>query len=196
MKKQCIIFYCKLAENCNTVESITVKDKKFTISIPNSSIINAVSGIAEQINHDYKGKNPLFIVVLNGAFIFAADLLKKINLNCELSFVKLASYSGTQSTNKVKEIIGLVEDVKGRDVIIVEDIIDTGITMQTIISELKIKEPASVRIATLLFKPDAFEKNFKIDYICMNIPNRFIVGYGLDYDGYGRNLPDIYTIVE
>ncbi len=178
------------------MEQITVKDKKFRISIPNSKLISAVSEIAEKINNDYRDKNPLFVVVLNGAFIFAADLLKKINLNCELSFVKLSSYSGIKTTNKVKEIIGLVEDVKDRDVIIVEDIIDTGITMETIISELNQKAPASVKIATLLFKPDAFIKNFKIDYICLEIPNSFIVGYGLDYDGYGRNLPDIYTLVE
>jgi hypoxanthine phosphoribosyltransferase len=178
------------------VDVITVKDKKFSITIPYKDIISAVNEVANKINNDYKDKNPLFIIVLNGAFIFAADLLKRVNLSCELSFVKLSSYCGTSSTNCVREIIGLVEDIENRDVIVVEDIIDTGITMEGIINELRMKNPASVKIATLLFKPDAFTKTFDIDYICIEIPDRFIVGYGLDYDGYGRNLPDIYTLVE
>lgn len=196
MKKQCIIFYCILAENYNKVEPISIKDKKFRITITNDEIISSVTGIAEKINADYIGKNPLFIVVLNGAFIFAADLLKRINLSCELSFIKLSSYCGIKTTNCVTELIGLVENIDGRDIIIIEDIIDTGITMERILSEVDRKNPASVKITTLLFKPEAFVKNFKIDYICMEIPDRFIVGYGLDYDGYGRNLPDIYTLVD
>jgi hypoxanthine phosphoribosyltransferase len=178
------------------VNTITIKDKKFSVTIPYNEIINSVNEIASRINNDYKGKNPLFIIVLNGAFIFAADLLKKVDLACELSFVKLSSYCGTSTTNCVTQIIGLVEDIEKRDIIVVEDIIDTGITMESIINELSTKNPASVRIATLLFKPDAFTKTFEIDYICIKIPDKFIVGYGLDYDGYGRNLPDIYTLVE
>lgn len=175
---------------------IKVRDKEFSLFIKFEEIDNAIAKVASEINRDLKGQTPLFLVILNGAFMFAADLLKKIDINCEISFVKLASYSGTQTSSKVKELIGLNEDIKGRTVVIVEDIVDTGITMDGMINQLKEKEVKEVKISTLLFKPDAFIKDFKIDYIGMEIPNDFIVGYGLDYDGHARNYRDIYKIVE
>ena len=177
------------------MKTIKVRDKEFSISITAEEIQKTVSKIAEKINNDLQGKVPLFIVVLNGAFIFAADLFKKINIDCEVTFVKLSSYVGTETTSTVRELIGLDKAIKGRSVVIIEDIIDTGITMEYTIQKLKHFEAADVRIATLLFKPDAFQKHFKIDYIGMEIPNDFIVGYGLDYDGFARNYPDIYKIV-
>jgi len=177
-------------------ESVKVHDKEFKISIPAAEIDIAVSRVAQQINSDYKDKKPLFIIVLNGAFMFASDLLKKITIECEITFVKLSSYSGTSSTHTVRELIGLDESLEGREIIIVEDIIDTGITMGNTIPKLNHLKAKDVKIATLLFKPNAFQKDYKIDYIGMEIENDFIVGYGLDYDGLGRNLSDIYKIVE
>ena len=147
------------------------------------------------MNRDLVGKNPLFLVVLNGSFMFASDLLKLINVPCEISFIKLSSYSGTQTTSEVKQIIGLTESIKNRNVVIIEDIIDTGITIEHIIEQLKTHETESIRIATCLYKPAAFIKQFSIDYTGIEIPNDFIVGYGLDYNGYARNYPDIYRII-
>jgi len=178
------------------MKKIKVKDLEFTVSITAKEIDKAAQKVADEINRDLKDKTPLFLVILNGAFMFAADLFKKINIECEVSFVKLSSYVGTKTTSTVRELIGLDEVLKDRYVVIVEDIIDTGITMENTIQKLKHLEAADVRIATLLFKPDAFQKNYPIDYIGMEIPNEFIVGYGLDYDGYARNLPDIYTLIK
>ncbi|NPD44270.1 MULTISPECIES: hypoxanthine phosphoribosyltransferase [unclassified Lentimicrobium] len=180
------------------MEAKTVKlyDKEFKISIPANEIDQSISNVADKINVDYEGKNPLFIIVLNGAFMFASDLLKKIHIDCEITFVKLSSYVGTKSSHVVREVIGLDKSLAGRNVIVVEDIIDTGITMHDTLPKLKQMEAADVKIATLLFKPNAFQKDFPIDYIGMEIPNDFIVGYGLDYDGLGRNLADIYKIID
>lgn len=180
------------------MEAKTVKlyDKEFKISIPAKEIDKSISKVADKINTDYEGKNPLFIIVLNGAFMFASDLLKKIHIDCEITFVKLSSYVGTKSSHVVREVIGLDKSLTGRNVIVVEDIIDTGITMHDTLPKLKQMDAADVKIATLLFKPKAFQKDFPIDYIGMEIPNDFIVGYGLDYDGLGRNLPDIYKIID
>jgi len=175
---------------------VQVWDKNFAKSISAEEIDQAVQKVADKINIDLKGKNPLFIVVLNGAFMFASDLFKKINIDCEVSFVKLSSYVGTQSTNTVRELIGLDRVLTGRTVVIVEDIIDTGITMAHTLPLLKNMEAEDVKIATLLFKPDAFQKDYHIDYVGIKIPNDFIIGYGLDYDGLARNLPEIYTLVE
>jgi len=175
---------------------VKLNDKTFKTFISAAEIDQAVSKVAEQMNENLADKNPLFIVVLNGAFMFASDLLKKINVNCEITFVKLSSYVGTKSTHLVREVIGLDKSLADRNVVIVEDIIDTGITMESTLPKLKNLEAKEVQVATLLFKPNAFQKDFKIDYIGMEIPNDFIVGYGLDYDGLGRNLPDIYKIVE
>jgi hypoxanthine phosphoribosyltransferase len=178
------------------MKTINVHNKEFARFIEAAQIEQAVNAIANQINLDLSGKNPLFLVVLNGAFMFAADLLKRITIPCQISFVKLSSYIGTSTTSAVRELIGLDEVLSGRTVVILEDIIDTGITMGVTIEKLKKLEATEVRIATLLFKPDAFRMNYEIDYIGMEIPNDFIVGYGLDYDQQGRNYPDIYKIIE
>ena len=178
------------------MKEIQLKDKRFAIEISEDHILKQVRRVAEEINNDLVERKPLFLVVLNGAFMFASDLMKNIDIDCEISFVKLSSYQGTQSSEKVKELIGLNENLKGRTVVIVEDIVDTGITMEGIINDLHKKEVAETRIATLLFKPKAFQKSYKVDYIGMEIPNDFIVGYGLDYDGLGRNFRDIYKIMD
>jgi hypoxanthine phosphoribosyltransferase len=177
------------------MQTIKVKDKTFKISITAEEINASVNRLAEELNNDLAGKNPLFLVVLNGAFIFAADLYRKITIESEISFVKLASYSGTSSTSEVKELIGLNERIKGRTVVILEDIIDTGTTMQYLMNRLKYMGAAEVILVSLIFKPSAFRESFRIDYLGLEIPNEFIVGYGLDYDGFGRNYADIYKIV-
>jgi len=177
------------------MESIQIKDKLFTLSISESEILNAVKSVANQINADLEGSNPLFICVLNGAFMFASDLMKEVSFPCEITFIKLSSYEGIYTSGRVKEIIGLNESVVGRTVVVVEDIVDTGITMERILESLAAKGAKQIHVATFLQKPDALQRDIKIDYIAMKIPNDFIVGYGLDYDGYGRNLKDIYTVV-
>jgi len=176
------------------MNKIQVKDKEFELFINAETIDNTVSEIALKLNKDLEGKSPIFLVVLNGAFIFASDLIRKIKVDCEVSFVKLSSYTGSRSTSMVKELLGLNEVLTGRTVVVIEDIIDTGITMAFMIAKLREMEAREVKIVTFLFKPEAFTRDFTIDYIGMEIPNKFIVGYGLDYDGYGRNLPDIYRI--
>lgn len=176
--------------------TIKVKDKDFKVFIKADTIDAAIQKLADRINKDTSEELPLFLVVLNGAFMFAADLLKRVTVECNVSFVKLASYSGTQSTHQVRELIGLNESIKGRSVIILEDIIDTGNTLNVLLNSLRAYEAGKVRIATLLYKPDAFQGEYAIDYVGIEIPNDFIVGYGLDYDGFARNLPDIYKIVD
>ncbi len=178
------------------MKTIQLKDKTFRINFTSEEILKQVNRVASEIDRDYADKTPLIIVVLNGAFMFASDLMKAMDINCEISFVKLSSYEGTQSTEKVKEIIGLNQNIEGREIIIVEDIVDTGITMENLLADLHKMKPNSIRVATLLFKPESFRKDFKIDYIGLSIPNDFIVGYGLDYDQLGRNLSDIYIITE
>ena len=178
------------------MKSVRVLDKTFSLFLESKEIDAGIDKIAAQLNLDMKDKDPLFLIVLNGAFMFASDLLKKINIPCELSFVKLSSYVGTKTTSVVRELIGLDEVLTGRSVVILEDIIDTGITMGVTTKKLKKLGAAEVKIATLLFKPDAFQMNYPIDYIGIKIPNDFIVGYGLDYNGHGRNIPEIYKIVE
>jgi hypoxanthine phosphoribosyltransferase len=178
------------------MKTIQLHDKKFKINIPSEEILKQVNRVAKKIDEDFKGKTPLFVVVLNGAFMFASDLFKAISIDCEISFVKLSSYHGTQSTEKVKEIIGLNQDIKGRDIIVVEDIVDTGITMENLLADLNTMKPNSISIATLLFKPESFRKDYKVHYTGFEIPNDFIVGYGLDYNQLGRNLSDIYIITD
>lgn len=175
---------------------IKVKDKTFKTSIPEAEILKKIQVVADQINKDMEGKNPLFLAVLNGSFMFAADLMKMITIPCEISFVKLASYQGTTSTGKVREVIGINEDLSGRHVIIVEDIVESGLTMMKMIESLGTRNPASIRICSLLVKPEKLTVPLNIQYAVMNIPNDFIVGYGLDYDGEGRNLRDIYVVAE
>ncbi len=143
---------------------------------------------------DRNGKDPLFLGVLNGSFVFAGDLFKQIKMPCRISFVKMASYIGTGTSGKVDQLIGLQEVITGQHIIILEDIIDSGLTVSKLLEHLHTLQPASIKIAALLFKPDAFKANFKIDYLGIEIPNNFVVGYGLDYNGYGRNSKDIYTL--
>ena len=177
------------------MKQVTIEDKTFGIYIQDQEIQQAIQTIANEMNVLYADKKPIFISVLNGAFMFTADLLKKIEVPCELSFIKLSSYAGTTSTGTVKEIVGLQEEILDRDVIVIEDIIDTGITMQKIISQLELKNPASIRIATLLLKPDSLKVPINPDFVCFSIPDKFVVGYGLDLNGIGRNLPDIYQLI-
>jgi hypoxanthine phosphoribosyltransferase len=177
-----------------SMNSVTLQDKTFVPYLPEARIMEAVRKVAGSINSDLKDKHPLFLVILNGSFLFAADLLRNITTDCEVSFMKLSSYHGTSSTGQVKQLIGLNESVKGRHVVIVEDIVDTGNTIVNITDQLRTMEPASIRIATLLFKPAVYSKSIKLDYVGIEIPNDFIVGYGLDYNGLGRNLKDIYVI--
>lgn len=173
---------------------VTVGDKVFAISIPEAEIQRRVKEVAKRINHDMAGKNPLFLAVLNGAFVFAADLMRDITIPCEISFVKLASYQGTTSTGKIKEVIGINESLAGRTVIIVEDIVESGLTMKRMIESIGTRNPASVHICTLLLKPDRLHVELDMDYVAFKIPNDFIVGYGLDYNHQGRQLRDIYTL--
>lgn len=175
---------------------VSVKDKFFEKFITAEAIDAAVTRIAGEITGAYKDKNPLFLCILNGSFVFAADLLRKLNFPCQVSFIKYASYSGTSSKGEIRTVIGINEDLKDRQIIIVEDIIDTGLTMDHLLKELKNRGADNVRIASLFFKPAAFRMSFKIDYLGMEIPNDFVVGYGLDYDGYGRNLPALYKVAE
>lgn len=177
------------------MESIQIKDKRFTISITEEQILKEVSRVAQEINRDLKDKNPLFLSVLNGSFMFTADLMKRINIPCEISFVKLASYQGISSTGKITEVIGINEDISGRCVVIVEDIVDTGFTMQRLLETLGTRNPKEIHIASLLVKPEKLQVPLNIEYAAMHIPNDFIVGYGLDYDGLGRNYKDIYTVI-
>ena len=176
-------------------KTIKVKDKTFSVSISERALKRQIKRIAEKINRDYEGREPVFLAVLNGSFIFAADLLREIDMPCEISFVKLASYEGTSSSGSIREVIGLNIDITDRPVIIVEDIIDTGLTMAHMLETLKKQNPASIDICTLLLKPDKLQVKLDIRYCCMQIPDNFVVGYGLDYDGFGRNTKDIYTII-
>ena len=181
--------------NKYVMRETVILDKKFREMITGEAISKRVDELAEEINRDYKGKDIVFLGILNGAFLFAADLFKRIDLKARISFVKLASYQGTRSSGSVKELIGWNEDIKGMDVIVIEDIVDTGHTLELIVGELKVRKVASVRIVTLLFKPDAYKRKIPVDYVGFRIPNDFVVGYGLDYDGYGRNLPSVYTLI-
>jgi adenylate kinase len=174
---------------------VKIKDKTFKTSIPEKEIKARIQAVADRINHDLADKNPLFLAVLNGAFVFAADLMRMITIPCEISFVKLASYQGTTSTGKITEVMGINEDLTDRTIVIVEDIVDTGLTMKRMIESLGTRHPASVHICSLLVKPEKLQVDLNIEYAAMEIPNDFIVGYGLDYDQQGRNLPDIYTLV-
>ena len=167
------------------MDTIQIKDKRFTPFIPEERILKEVARVASEINRDLEGANPLFLSVLNGAFMFAADLMRNLTIPSEIS-----------STGKVKELVGLNDDIEGRTVVIVEDIVDTGVTMKHLLETLQARKPKEIRIATLLLKPDKLKVELDIHYVAMRIPNDFIVGYGLDYDGLGRNYRDIYTVME
>ena len=175
---------------------IQVHDKQFEPYISAGQIDEQINKLGSQINKDYAGKVPLFIAILNGSFIFAADLFKTITIEAEISFIKLASYKGTKSTGNVITSIGLDEPLKNRHVVIVEDIVDTGKTLHQFLPQLINQQPASLKIAALLHKPEALQFPITVDYLGFKVPNKFLLGYGLDYDGLGRNLKEIYQLVE
>lgn len=178
------------------MDKIQVLDKSFAPFISNDEIKARIIEMAKKIDSDLDGKKPLFLGILNGSFMFAGELFQHVSIDCSISFLKLASYSGTTTSGNVKRLIGLNENIEGRTVVILEDIIDTGITIDNIIKQLKGYEPAEIKIATLLYKPEAYNDAYDIDYYAFDIPNDFIVGYGLDYNGFGRNLKHIYKISE
>nr|WP_184624544.1 hypoxanthine phosphoribosyltransferase [Pedobacter cryoconitis] len=177
----------------NTIE---VGDRKFEISITNERINERIKLIAAQINAEYEDKRPIFVGVLNGSFLFMADLLKEVNIPCEVAFMKVSSYKGTTSSGEMKEVFGLPENLKDRNLILVEDIVDTGFTLKYILEKVYLQQPASVRVCSLLFKPEAILSPIQeLEYIGFEIPNEFVVGYGLDYDELGRNLKHIYRTI-
>ena len=176
--------------------NIRVHDKDFEPYLSAEQITSGIRSIAQKLNKDYAGKRPLFIAILNGSFMFAADLFKELKIDAEICFIKLASYKGTKSTGHVITAIGLDIDLYGRDVVIVEDIVDTGKTLNEFLPQLRHQQPASLKIVALLQKPDALQFPINVDYIGFSIPNKFVVGYGLDYDGLGRNMPEIYRLAE
>jgi hypoxanthine phosphoribosyltransferase len=180
------------------MKTIKLLDREFQISITEAQIDKAVQALAEKINADHKGSSeaPLFLAVLNGSFMFAANLMKRINFPCEVSFVKLASYHGERSSGKMTELIGISDALVGREIVVIEDIVDTGNTYESLVATLQRHNPKSIKIATMLLKPEVYKKQLPLHYVAMEIPNDFIVGYGLDYNGLGRNLPDIYTVVK
>ena len=176
------------------MDIITVKDKSFKPYISEEELKASVEKVASKINDDYKDSTPIFLGILNCSFMFFGDLLKSIDLECTVPLVKLASYEGTSSTGAVNELIGLNEDIEGKDIILVEDIVDTGNTLVKLHEILSEKKPRSIKIATLLYKPEAYKKHHPIDYFGLEIPNAFVLGYGLDYDGLGRNISSIYVL--
>lgn len=175
---------------------ITIQNKQFQLYIPASDIHQNVQRIAQEIDRDFAGQSPVFLVILNGAFMFASDLLKAIQIDGEVSFIKVASYANGQSTGQLKTILGLAVDITNKPVIIIEDIVDTGFTLQQLIQQLKQQQPKSIKVATFLQKPTALQYPIHCDYVGISITNRFVIGYGLDYNGYGRTYPDIYQLAQ
>lgn len=173
---------------------LTIKDKTFVPFITAEVIQTRINELAEEINRAYADKNPLMVVILNGAFLFAADLAKRLTISCEITFLRVSSYQGTASTGQLKEVLGLTESIAGRDLIVVEDIVDTGRTLHDVCGQLRAQGPSSLAIATLLFKPEALQEPLDLKYVGFQIENRFVLGYGLDYDGLGRNTPDIMVL--
>ena len=184
-----LLLHLKLDE-----EVLQLNDKTFEIFIPKEKIQSEISALAARLERDYAGKEVVFIAVLNGAFMFAADLMKYFRASCEITFVKVSSYQGMHSSGRVDEVIGLTTSIKDKHVVIIEDIVDTGITMEKLFTLLSVEKPASLEIATLLFKPEAFKGTHTPTYIGFSIPNKFVVGYGLDYNELGRNTEHIYQL--
>jgi hypoxanthine phosphoribosyltransferase len=176
-------------------KTIKVHNKDFRLFITEAQIQKEVARIASEMNRELADRDPIFLGILNGAFMFASDLYKQLKFPCQITFLKLASYSGTYSTGSVKQLIGIGQDLKDRVVVVLEDIVDTGVTLETILRQLSGYQPREIKVATLLYKPDAALTEVKLDYVGMNIPNDFILGYGLDFDGYGRNFKEIYQLV-
>ena len=177
------------------METVRVHDKTFGTYLTEAALQQKVAQMGAALNKDYAGKKPLFIAILNGSFMFAADLFKYLTIEAEICFIKLASYKGTKSSGQVITAIGLDTDVNDRHVIILEDIIDTGKTMNEFLPQLLNQQPASLKVAILLHKPEATKFEVPIDYCCFSIPNKFVLGYGLDFDGYGRNIKEIYQLM-
>jgi hypoxanthine phosphoribosyltransferase len=180
-----------------SMKTVKLLDREFRVSIPAEQIDVVIAQMAEKMNKDLAGKDPLFICILNGSFMFASDLMKQITVeNAQITFMRLSSYDGMGTTGKVKKLMGFTEDLNDRTVVLLEDIVDTGITISNTLEQIKDFNAKEVLVATMLFKPEALIRDVKIDYVGMDIPNDFIVGRGLDYDGMGRNLPDIYTVID
>ncbi len=178
------------------MDKVCLHDKTFTLYLGSSKIQKSIEVIADSLNNDYADKNPVFIGILNGSFLFVADLVRRFKGNCDVSFIRLSSYEGTSSKGVVDELIGLHEDIQNRDVVVLEDIVDTGNTLEKVFELLIKKKPRTIKIATFLFKPGAYTKNIPIDYCALEVGNDFLVGYGLDYNGLGRNLENIYVVEE
>jgi len=178
------------------MKEIRILDRKFSELITEKAIQKRIEELARRLNSDLAGKDVVFLAILNGAFLFAADLFRRIDLQARISFVKLASYEGTSSSGTIKELIGWNEDIKSKTIVVIEDIVDTGNTLERIVDELVIRKVSEVRIATMLYKPEAYKKDIPLDYVGFEIPNDFVVGYGLDYDGFGRNLTSVYTLIK
>ena len=178
------------------MKEIRIIDKDFRELLTGKVIQQRIEELARQINNDLTGKEVVFLGILNGAFLFAADLIRRIDFPARISFVKLASYQGTSSSGTIKELIGWNEDIKNKTIVVVEDIVDTGNTLERIVDELVIRKASEIKIAAMLFKPAAYTKSIPLDYIGFEIPNDFVVGYGLDYDGFGRNLSSVYTLIK
>lgn len=178
------------------MDRVKILDKEFKLAISSEEIEDAITRMAARMNRDLSGKKVIFVGILNGSFVFAADMLRKITFDSQITFLKVASYQGTSTSGQIHRLIGMNEDIKDHTAIILEDIVDTGHTLDSIIKQLKGYEPAEIMIATLLYKPDAYKYNIPLDYIGFEVPNDFLIGYGLDYNGYGRNLKGIYSITE
>jgi hypoxanthine phosphoribosyltransferase len=176
------------------MSKIQILDKHFSLFIPATDIQKAIDRLAVRMNEELKGKEVIFLSILNGAFMFAADLYRKLKIPSRITFLKLASYEGTSTSGKVKRLIGLSEDLRGLTVVVIEDIVDTGVTLDHIVKQLNGYEPSEIKVATLFFKPSTYRYDIPLDYVGIEVPERFIVGYGLDYKGYGRNLEDLYVL--
>ena len=176
------------------MDTIQIKDKKFELFIPEEDVLGSIDRIADQLNEEYKDKSPVFVCILTGAFMFATEVIKRFKWDCEVTFMRLKSYEGTESTGEVKILQGFVEKIEDRNIIILEDIIETGKTMTILLKSIEEQKPETVRIASLFFKPNALQNEIRPDYVAHEIGNDFIVGFGLDYDGYGRNLRQVYKI--
>jgi hypoxanthine phosphoribosyltransferase len=190
------IFAPANSSNFAFMKEIRILDKTFREFITEETIQSRIQELAGKVNNDLAGKDVVFLGILNGAFLFAADLFRRIEIEARISFVKLASYEGTSSSGTIKELIGWNEDIRNKSIVVIEDIVDTGNTLERIVGELVIRKASEIRIATLLYKPDAYKKNIPLDYVGFEIPNDFVVGFGLDYDGYGRNLPSVYSLIK
>lgn len=175
---------------------VKVLDREFGVSIPSEKVQKRIQELADEISNDLRDMDPVFIAILNGSFMFASDLFKKISFDAQITFLKLASYEGTSTSGSVMQLIGLNQQIKGQNIVILEDIVDTGITLDIIMRQLSGYQPASVRVATLLFKPDACKVKIPLDYVGFSVTNEFIIGYGLDYNGYGRKYEDIYVLID